>query len=64
MTYEEMMIVIEAAKEGKEIQSRLKHCEHGVWDTVDPTLFNFGDCDYRVKPEPKLRPYANARGVH
>ena len=53
-----MIAVIEAAKEGKKIQSKPKHSLVEYADTK-PT-WNFDTFDYRVKPEPTIRPYANA----
>lgn len=58
MTYDEMIAVIEAAKEGKTIQTKLKRTTAEYADTK-PT-WNFDTFDYRVKPEPTIRPYANA----
>lgn len=58
MTYDEMIAVLQAAKEGKTIQTKLKRTTIEYADTK-PT-WNFDLFDYRVKPEPKIRPYANA----
>ena len=47
MTYDEMIAVLRAHKEGKTIQSKLGK----EWaDVADPT-WNFGTVEYRVKPE-------------
>lgn len=53
-----MIAVLQAAKEGKTIQRREK-CSNDEWEDAKP-FWNFVSLDYRVKPEPKLRPYANA----
>ena len=58
-TIEEMIAVMTACKEGKKIQwanaeeDDWEDCPHPSWD-----LTNF---DYRVKTEPKVRPYENAK---
>ena len=50
MTHDEMIAVITAHKEGKTIQFRWRS-EIKWQDTACPA-WNFGDHDYRVKPEP------------
>lgn len=51
--------VLEAYSEGKEIEHLRTD---GVWDDIckDPT-FSEGPMHYRIKPEPKLRFYKNAK---
>lgn len=55
MTHDEMIAVIAAHKEGKQIECKTKQIEDARW--VDPCHlrkgdFNFGGFDYRIKPEP------------
>ena len=57
MTIDEMIAVLQAAKARKQIQFRfrvdqmqLKKCE---WEDCETPGWNFGDCEYRVKPEPR-----------
>ena len=62
MTREEikkMLPIFVAFTEGKTIQSRCIKGDTSLWyDDEDP---NFdGDFEYRIKPEPKYRPFANA----
>ena len=63
MTREEaknLLPIIQEYSEGKTIQSRCFTEEMPLWwDDDDPT-FNVNDFDYRIKPEPKYRPFANA----
>lgn len=57
---EEMIAIMEAAKEGKKIQIR----DVGSFDWFDIDtlpIWNWREYDYRVKPEPKVRPYENAK---
>lgn len=51
MTYDEMIEVIQAAKEGKEIEYREKG--DSEWLPAIKPCFSFDINDYRVKPEPK-----------
>ena len=64
MTREEaknLLPIIQEYSEGKTIQSRCFTEEMPLWwDDDDPT-FNVDDFDYRIKPEPKYRPFANAQ---
>ena len=63
MTREEakkLLPFIQAFSEGKTIQSKCIIDEVPLWwDDDDPT-FNVDDFDYRIKPEPKYRPFKNA----
>lgn len=58
-TIEELIAVMTSYKEGKTIQcadlgrDNWVDCEYPRWE--------WGRFDYRVKPESKLRPYANAK---
>lgn len=64
MTREEakkLLPFIQAFSEGKTIQSRCITDEMPLWwDDNNPT-FKVDDFDYRIKPEPKYRPFANAQ---
>lgn len=53
--------IIQAFSEGKTIQSRSITSETPLWwDDNNPT-FEIDDFDYRIKPDPKYRPFNNAR---
>jgi hypothetical protein len=53
MTLEEIVIVVIAAKAGKQIQYQLKDCEkNGRWINTFGPVWNFADHNYRVEPEP------------
>ena len=59
MTNQEKLDVIQAHIDGKtiEISERTK----GMWGTCNFPLFNFTECEYRIKEEPKeLTPYEQA----
>lgn len=62
MTREEakkLLPFIQAYCEGKTIQSRCITSETSLWwDDNNPT-FEVDDFDYRIKPEPKYRPFKN-----
>ena len=64
MTREEAKIllpIIQAFSEGKTIQSRCITDEMPLWwDDNNPT-FEIDDFDYRIKPEPKYRPFKNLK---
>lgn len=55
----EMLPILVAFTEGKTIQSRCVKGDKSLWyDDEDP---NFdGDFEYRIKPEPKYRPFKDA----
>lgn len=63
MTREEAKIllpIIQAFAEGKTIQIR-KHGEESYYDSTNSKLnFDLGYYSYRVKPEPKCRPFKDA----
>ena len=63
MTREEakkLLPIIQAFSEGKTIQRKCITDEMPLWwDDNDPT-FDIDDFDYRIKPESKYRPFANA----
>ena len=55
----ELLSIIQAFAEGKEIESRCIKGDKSLWyDDEDPSFDN--DLEYRLKPEPKYRPFANA----
>lgn len=62
MTREEAKVllpIIQAYAEGKTIQSRcIKGDESLFYDDEDPSFD--GDFEYRIKPEPKYRPFKDA----
>ena len=55
----ELMPIIQAFAEGKEIESRCIKGDKSLWyDDEDPRFDN--DLEYRIKPEPKYRPFKDA----
>ena len=58
-TIEEMIAVMTACKEGKTIQCA--NAGNDDWEDWSHPSWNWNRFDYRVKPEPKIRPYANAK---
>lgn len=56
----ELLPIIQAFAEGKTIQIR-KHGEESYYDSTNNKLnFDLGYYSYRVKPEPKYRPFKDA----
>lgn len=58
-----MLPIIQAYAEGKKIivkDKRLSDEEYN-WSEVDDCSFNIEQFEYRIKPEPKYRPFANAK---
>lgn len=56
----ELLPIIQAFAEGKTIQIR-RHGEESCYDSTNSKLnFDLGYYSYRVKPEPKCRPFKNA----
>ena len=54
----EMLPVLQAFADGKTIESRCIKGDKSLWyDDEDPSFDN--DFEYRIKPEPKYRPFAN-----
>lgn len=54
-----LMPIIQAYAEGKAIESRCIKGDKSLWyDDEDPSFDN--DFEYRLKPEPKYRPFKNA----
>ena len=62
MTREEakqLLPIIQAFAEGKAIESRYIKGDKSLWyDDEDPSFDN--DLEYRIKPEPKYRPFKDA----
>ena len=55
----ELLPIIQAYAEGKAIESRCIKGDTSLWyDDKDPSFDN--DFEYRIKPEPKFRPFKNA----
>ena len=56
----ELLPIIKAFSEGKDIEMRSKnpHAQLNGWAKMDE--FIFGNFEYRLKPEPKYRPFKNA----
>lgn len=55
MTYDEMIAVIAAHKEGKQIECKTKYDVDARWIEpchIENGNFNFSAFDYRIKPEP------------
>lgn len=55
-TTKEKIAVMQAYEDGKTIQQDY----HGEWVDIDVPEWNWATSDYRVMPEPKLRPYKDA----
>ena len=54
-----LLPIIQAYAEGKAIESRCIKGDKSLWyDDEDPSFDN--DFEYRIKPEPTYRPFANA----
>lgn len=61
MTTQEKIAVMQAFVEGKEIE--VKKCGIEQWVQISRPIWDWGDCEYRIKPEhpkPKVRPYKDA----
>ena len=55
-----LLPIMQAFSEGKTIQSKCITDDISLWwDDNNPT-FEVDDFDYRIKPEPKYRPFKNA----
>jgi hypothetical protein len=52
MSIDEMIAALQAAKAGKVIQFRIAGSTD-EWGEVDDPSWNFDECDYRAKPEPR-----------
>ena len=56
----EMLPVLQAFAEGKTIESRCINGDKSLWyDDEDPNFDN--DFEYRIKPEPRYRPFRDAK---
>lgn len=51
--------VLKAYSDGKKLQIKSK-TESSEWSDVNELGLNYIDFEYRIKPEPKLRPYKDA----
>ena len=49
--------VMEAYANGKKIQCNGNHLGNGEWVTTDNPSFNWDKYAYRIKPQPKYRPF-------
>ena len=49
--------VMEAYANGKKIQCNDNHLGNGEWVTTDNPSFNWDKYAYRIKPQPKYRPF-------
>lgn len=57
-TIDKQIEILQAFKEGKKIEIL---CDDDLWAWVDKShIFDFEHNEYRIKPEPKLRPYKDA----
>ena len=56
-TIEEKIAVMRAFAYGKKIEVS---CKGSNWVEKEDPHWNWEGCDYRIKPEPKYRPYASA----
>lgn len=58
----ELLPIIQAFAEGRPIQCKLKDCKTANWNdiTEDYHAFLPLSLQYRIKPEPKYRPFQNA----
>lgn len=56
----QLLPVIQAYTDGKPIQSRYIKGDTSLWYDNENPSFNDDDLEYRIKPEPKYRPFANA----
>ncbi len=54
MTHNEMIAVIAAHRDGKKIEYRNGRDNGNRWMVIESVpLWNFGDGEYRIKPEPR-----------
>ena len=58
----ELFPIIKAFAEGRTIQYRINGNESAIWDDVDKKYHDFKphSFQYRIKPEPKYRPFKDA----
>lgn len=62
MTDEEILTVVQAHKDGKQIQCRSIGCD-GEWEDTYSPKWNFWANEYRIKPEPHYVPYDSVNEV-
>lgn len=55
MTTQEMIEVMQAYEDGKEIEFKWKGKD--IWRGIEHPAWYWNGCDYRIKPEPKYGPY-------
>lgn len=56
----DLLPIIQGYVDGKKIEKRPKGRYDVEWQETVLPAFNPHTCDYRIKPEPKYRPFANA----
>lgn len=56
----ELLPIIQGYVDGKKIEKRPKGRYDVEWQETDLPAFNAHTCDYRIKPEPKYRPFKDA----
>ena len=56
----QLLPIIQAYAEGKTIQSHDSLIEIGGWEDCENPKFENSDYNYRIKPEPKYRPFKDA----
>lgn len=58
----ELLPIIQAFAEGRPIQYKLKDCKTANWKDITRDFHEFSpdSFQYRIKPEPKYRPFKNA----
>ena len=56
----QLLPVIQAYTDGKPIQSRYIKGDTSLWYDNENPSFDDDDLEYRIKPEPKYRPFKNA----
>ncbi|MCQ2086504.1 MAG: hypothetical protein MJZ37_00310 [Bacilli bacterium] len=56
-TTKEKITVMTAYEEGKKIECKSRDCNWAEWILPQEPAWNWAECDYRIKEEPKYRPY-------
>jgi hypothetical protein len=56
ITPQEIIVLIRAYIDGKEIESQFKEDNHQLWCEVNiqPMYWDFNNYNYRIKPEPRI----------
>ncbi len=57
MTTKEKIAVMQASEDGRNIEFKRNRCDEWITCPRDSLLWNWTDGTYRIKPEPKLRPW-------